>query len=627
MTDVVGYEAAPSEGFLVAWGAAAIRDEDSLVNPATGMRVEWSDDEVKALEENGDLVLLPKPLPIGEEYAKHHLVVLQVAKLSAYSKAFHIDTQQAGGIVGSHWTKRYHFYVFENDFAFDQMAHRLCTQIVTAVLSGAFTDTERDRLIEAGLILDSYDPFLNALRVWFSPRRPALRQVVSGKLSEFHRERFDQMLGDLEELEAAAEAETETELARSEMFLKYQNGVVPPGGGLNVPVALRVLHAMNGVSSELQQIVSDEFPFIEDPPPLHVQSLVAASAEFHFAPVGESLGEQLSRLIQLRYLSNALEGKETRIKPTTLARLTDLGGETNLSHKPIGQHDIRGVNLAAQNVKKPRRSEPFQVLGYQSGLVNSGKRVEITIFPGRRFSVGTTDNGDGDPPLNLAFLETSRDFLFRPTLYTLVRSVDERGREVFHLRDVRAVRSKFEGTITALPSAIVPGAFIFGLRFRLSSADGRTLQIGVLGPVDASSASVKEARSWLGDYRGQCLEYELSPSHKPIRRMKPPKHVATAIGRVVVSLQDLGGSAPVTRLVTEINARYDTTLRVNNTRREALFHPDLLEFDDHDPRVVRLTDRGILYATAYRAAGGGVGVNLEERLKYDDGTASVDDKS
>lgn len=101
----------------------------------------------------------------------------------------------------------------------------------------------------------------------------------------------------------------------------------------------------------------------------------------------------------------------------------------------------------------------------------------------------------------------------------------------------------------------------------------------------------------------QCLEYELQPVQRPIRRLLPPRYVATAIGRLVCTLDDLGGEERVSHLVTTINERFGTAVRINNTRREALTHDDLLEFVQDDDRKLRLTARGKLYAAAYQKGG------------------------
>lgn len=333
MIDVAGYEGAPGEGFLVAWGRAAVHEGDDLVNPATAARTAWSEEELEALAENGDLFVLPRPLPIGDEYLEHHLVVLHIVRFATFAKALYIDTGQAGGILSSRRTGDAHFYVFENQTAFDQIAKKLCTQIVAAVLfDERLKAEERNRLLEAGVVLNSHEPFVNALRVCFSPRPKALREVVSGKLSATSREQFDDMLGSLDLLARAERTPTDT--IRAEYVLKYQKGLIPSGGGIDVPVALRAVSAMHAVGGELKQIVAADYPFIEAPSPLHMQALVAASAEFHFTAVGESLGDRLARLIQLRYLARALEGEETRLTPSTLLRLAELGDHTELRHKP-----------------------------------------------------------------------------------------------------------------------------------------------------------------------------------------------------------------------------------------------------------------------------------------------------
>jgi hypothetical protein len=77
-----------------------------------------------------------------------------------------------------------------------------------------------------------------------------------------------------------------------------------------------------------------------------------------------------------------------------------------------------------------------------------------------------------------------------------------------------------------------------------------------------------------------------------------------AIDRVLVSVDALGGEAPVSDVVVEINRRYRVAVRINNTRREALRFPDLLEITGQQGRDLRLTPRGRAYARAFASAGG-----------------------
>jgi hypothetical protein len=59
--------------------------------------------------------------------------------------------------------------------------------------------------------------------------------------------------------------------------------------------------------------------------------------------------------------------------------------------------------------------------------------------------------------------------------------------------------------------------------------------------------------------------------------------------------------------VAGINERFDTVVRVNNTRREVLRNSELLVFIDEEEKAVGLTAKGRAVATAYVAAGGATG--------------------
>ena len=159
--------------------------------------------------------------------------------------------------------------------------------------------------------------------------------------------------------------------------------------------------------------------------------------------------------------------------------------------------------------------------------------------------------------------------------------------------------------ITALPSGVLAGAFIVGLNLKIAYKKDASL-VTPMGTFESvTDGTLDTARRWLAEYREACNEFELQQDPTQLQWLPPSKkEKASSLHRVMIVLHELHGAALATDVVAGINDRFDTVVRVNNTRREALHHPELLHFADEAEKVLLLTDRGRAYIAAYIAAGG-----------------------
>lgn len=121
------------------------------------------------------------------------------------------------------------------------------------------------------------------------------------------------------------------------------------------------------------------------------------------------------------------------------------------------------------------------------------------------------------------------------------------------------------------------------------------------------------AAGWLRGFARGCRDREVAAArHDGARWIQPPRPPKpSALARVLVALQALGGEAPVPDVVDAVNRFFETNVRTNNTRREVLLHQELFEFVDEERKVIRLTDGGQEYLQAYLRAGGQTGLMAE----------------
>lgn len=604
---LLGFEGNRDEESPVNWGVAALADETSIVNAVTRRRTPLA--HLEELVSDGHLSTV-KGFDIKEEFQEEPLIVLELVRKDPAFPLLQPDTGKAGGLV-QHRTGRDAFvYLFAGQESFDRYAAEVASKIVRECLYGAEWEDKaaRDHVVRAGCILASHHAGINALRTaWLPPRfrERAKKLALLGLPTDAEREAF------LEFLEAI------TASADEDYVIKYVDGIAH-GGGLDVDHGEKILGSARQAHKPLAAEVVRLYPFLEEPPPPRFHYMKAASASFHFTAQveGQPLGERVARRLELRMLERSLRGE--KVIPDgardelekALQTLRSPDEDTTVSHVPIGGTEERLDDVSVSNRTRARRSEPFTVLGYQSGLVKLGDEVEVVLFPpvGKHhynlLRLRTRDDGDGNEPLGARPMqEGDRSWLFQPLLLTLMRAIDNRGREHTHLRKVKLIAPGERGTFTAIPSSVVDGVVLhgFSMPFRRIGGDRFSCDIGAFGGL--SHSTLKGAREWMNEFAAVCAQFELKPttrSFKIWRPVKPPE--PSAAQRILVALSEGDGALHQAELVDSVNRIFGENVRTNNTRREVLRNADLFAFDQSDARVVRMTEKGRLVAAALARA-------------------------
>lgn len=606
---VIGFEGTMSENAPIAWAAAALSDGKYLINPTTSQRVELA--AMVEMEATGALTSIKANIEIDDRYAALPLILVVIRRTHLLSTIALIDTGKAGGLIGRGGTKEFHYYVFKNETSLDMYAREVIALVIKRILytppAGNDNEGSVADLLRLGLILDHSDPFLNALRVHTAgTRREAVLKLARSNLRtlEAHSD-FDAFLSACEDLSA-------------EHILKYEKGAAE-GGGFNVDVAVTALRSIEALHEEISPGLLRKYPFLEQPAPPRFAMMRAASAEMHFATSieGKPLGDRVGRYLELLMLARVLRGnlpkeiESTRRIEAARAVVIQPAPETTLRLKPVNASDIEQVALAPEKRADIERSAPFSVLGYQSGAIKDTARIELHIFPRKRLTISSETDGAGGIPTGVEFLRNESDFLFKPALITLCREKDNiSGKEALYLQSMQLLDVGAEGEITAIPSSIVKGSYLIDLSIPVLRPDLDVLALSI-GNISGLSAPRKlsRAESWLRVYKDLCINLELVEGSNDDSSWLAPATCPepSSLVRVLVALAELGGRAPVKEITALIAERFDVVVRDNNTRREAIRHPDYLVFDAEDPKIISQTERGELYLRAYVNGGGDVG--------------------
>jgi len=202
------------------------------------------------------------------------------------------------------------------------------------------------------------------------------------------------------------------------------------------------------------------------------------------------------------------------------------------------------------------------------------------------------------------FARGSQVEFYRPVILELLRRTDEQERERIFLQNLSQLTATTL-TINALPSSVIPGSFrlIQDLRPEVSGDIVRLAAHVVARPLWHSKSAMHE---WLVAFKSVSAELELTEP-----RMEWTRATRTArpssLARVLIALYALGGSAVASSVAEEVSRRFGQIARVNNTRREAIRHPEYLSIDEENNKVLRLSNRGKLFIDAYMKASGDIG--------------------
>jgi hypothetical protein len=567
---VVGFEGDLGTDFHVTWGTAAVRVGDQLVNPTTGLKT--SIDQLDRLAHEGALFRFQREIPIAEAEATNHLILVAVRQESPHARILSVEKGRHGGIVQRTSRDKVTIYVVRDRDAFAGFTKDAVHRIIRTVFDTVDGADHAD-LVRAGLVLDPAHPYLNALRVYLTKDQPAHAARLARACVRGHKGQAA-----FEEILNALNSGSKTHI------LEYEKGVASRGG-LDVGYAVRILNAIKTVVERLRKEVRQDYPFLPTQvPPPHLLKLEPGSARLHFTsgtdpekPSEQApIGERVARYLELRALEKA--DAEPVFVDNTL---------------PAG--DLREDHVT--------------LLGVITGILTDVQKVEIRIFPGPggRLLVSTTDNGSGGEPVGLEQIETSSAPIHRLAVINLLRRSDLQGHQKFYLEGLWLVRPGQERHVLTIPSSLVRGAFrLIEPRQVAIQSDSFVFGRESLPQFRPIKSRIYE---WLRAYQEVAERIEVSDAREAWYPAPRPR--ASSLARVVVSLEALGGKTFANEIAEEISRRFDTIVRINNTRREVRAHPRILEFLDEREKVVKLTAYGRQWAEAYRKAGGDAGVDSD----------------
>ncbi|HYQ02313.1 MAG TPA: hypothetical protein VER96_26745 [Polyangiaceae bacterium] len=589
MAEIVAFEGKRNSRLFVAWGTAAIRDGEALINTTRQISAEFDPAEFQMLVSEGVLTELAAPIGISEEDAANPLVVLEIDVAEGFETELYLDRNRITTVLASSISGTRHCYVFASHEVFRQVANTLISQFLHCLLYVEKWKEGHDQLLRSAIALDAHHPVVNALRATRSKSPDAFLPIAKNNLrTEEARSVF----------ESAWAAFTHDDLR---YVLKYKGGLVRDEGGIQIGDVAKLMRLLQSAHGVLASSIARLHPFLDRPPETQLYELKAASAEFHFTVPPVSLGERLARYMELQMFEQALDGhvpSDGPAHPALVEAVRQIAAPTEETTvlQRLGAAALRPVRSAIEVTDASEEwSEPLTVLGYQSGLVRDTEQIEVNLFPGHRILVSSTDNGSGDRPIGLDFLQTSRDFLFRPALYKIQRWRSE-SRERFFLQEVVVMQPGAKGTATAIHSSIVPGAFVCNLSLRVARKTTTVLTFGNASLSGVDAQAVGDARKWMLAFAEICRELELTDTRHA--RLVPHGFKMPNLYEVLWAVAELGGKAHQTEVVQTINARFSKSALVNNTRREVLRNKALLQFAKTDSQVFVLTQEGRRYLGA-----------------------------
>jgi hypothetical protein len=611
MKRVVGFEGSWPTSALIAWGAAAVEDDVALTNTSTGHST--SPLSKADLVTSGALTLLPDAIELRPEHESLALIVLALRKDNDQFQLLVPDTGRLGGVAGTKRSKTVNFYVFRDRTAFAQYASDIAERVTSSVLRSPRSDESTRALISSALILMPSSPYLHALRAYFAATDQGRAAAVSRSalFDETARRTFDQLLAAL----------TLKPTSASQYWLKYEDGIAD-GGGLDADDAAQQFGALAKIHKKILPILVDQTPFLESSdeiPSPRVHELQAASANIGFgiALPNRPLFERVARYFELQMIQDIVRGnvpldlQDDGDFQDALSRLLNPSPDTRVLQTPLGQVEPEPVAFQAPFEAQNAQADARMVLfGTVEGITGEVRRAELKFFPQVRESVSTTDDGNGHSPEGHTVFYNRNDFLFRPAVFGVERFVDPNRRYRFFLQSCQILDAGDSVEIDAIPSSVVTGAFLqppSPVSVAVTSGGGVT--IAGIDMCMRQSPSLSSVRCMLVEFEQWAKAYEISVAErgearwvKPVQPRRP-----SALYRLLIALSAKGGSAVVTDVIVEINRRFDTMVRRNNTFREIGRNRELLGSDEEDDDKIQLTPRGQLFVRIYQEAGGLMG--------------------
>jgi hypothetical protein len=628
---VLGYEGNRDARSLVSWGAAAILVDGDLVNGASGMHRPHDEEEFRQLTREGTISALESPIILKQYRNADRPLVVELA-LTFVDEAGIKDVVPRKGLRGSSHERGFQVYVFADLDAFNAYRSQVATRVVQKLLDlqdeteGAIVEL-RERLLHAGLTLHAHDGVLNALQAFYEDafgedRTFALEMAKARVRDPLEQRQLEcvhrALLAAEAALQAAAGAPPDPNGDHA-YVLQYREGVAD-SGGLALRDAAHIVGSANRVDGFAGEETVRRFPFLRSPPSTQLQAISTGSAKLHFVPTiaGEPFSDRVARYLNLTVLQDIIDGKlgeavEQRATAQVVKALQTVvqpSPQTVVEHRPIDASEYTRIEPETlwdddgrPQPKGAEYSEPLVLLGYQSGLLQDWGKLEINIFPGTRIRLASDRDRDGNEPMGIDALKQRNDFLFRPTLFTLVRQRLASGRRKYWLQQVRPVAAYLKSAvITAIPSTFVHDAFVYRLDLAIGlRGDGHVLHIRESGgdtvaELEVASLELSGAQKWMRAFQSVCENLEISDFRSsrlgPVFMPSP-----TALERVLVVLQEADGPLDRDAISQRIREQFrpDVHVDVWTVVRK---HTSHFTVDDGE---VSLTLRGAQIARAYLA--------------------------
>lgn len=600
MIEVIAFEGACGEHAPLCWGAAAVLDSAGLVRNAVTQRTS-REPNLHDLGQRRAVTLIDPPIRLKSTSPDHPLVVLSIPRNSPAAEIAKPDLGKPGlpgeVLAASHRTD-VHLYVFESPDGLRAYARRTISRIIAFALAGDESEAAARSYLDVGLALDPGHGMLNALYVYLAEGDDPMAEAFS--LAQFNDTKefseFNLFL-----------AACRSDRAEQSYVLKYRGGMAE-GGGFDVHNGYRTLHALHKIHKHMQVELRRQFPFMKGKSPEpRIREVRDRSAELHLVPSipQGGLRDRLARYLELNILSEMISGnvpeslQQDAELATALETVRRPSPDTVLLHRPLGQSEVRPV-LPSDIEPDPDHIVQHEVttLGYKTGIYKDFGRVELRVFPGRhwRLSVPIDDDGFGEKPKNVEMI-IGGPALSGLALLTLLRRVTPSGKESWFLRSVRLLKEGERAVLTGFPSSVVPSAVVL-TEVELDISDGQ-LRLGPEGTQLSATAAhdISATHDWIGEYAKLCADIEFTSNVRWAPPSRGVKH--TALVRILEALPTSGERLPVDVLVRRINEAHEVDVRVNNTRREILANPHLVELTND--KTAAITQRGVSYLRAFRA--------------------------
>jgi|GEM_PF-3014214 len=596
MSVVRGFEGNVGGAIPVSWGAAVVDEDGQLVNSVSGHASAIS--SIEELAREGFATPTPD-MPLPTDVPIHGLQVVAIDTAERFSDLLCVDTGKAGGLVAHAQRKGHQYYVFDSARSRKRYSNHRIDVLLNRLLYALppLQGPDTDRLLDMALALDPRHPAVHAVRCYYACDEYA-EQVARASVEPQGEGEFEALLDALTTV-------------GDDYSISYEGGIAA-GGGLDVDAASRTLRNLRALHDQSASRLAAHYSFLDAKPPApRFREMKAASATLVFAADIEerSLGEKLSRVLELRLLESLLRGQQPSWLPRTeqlasaILAVTRPSPDTRVRHRR-GHSEYEHVRPSSGEVEDvDLASDEVSVFGVQTGIIDNASRIEATIFPTRVLTVSAIDDGAGEVPSGAKLLPRTDDVLFRPTSFVLERRVDAKRRERFLLKGFEWLGVGSSETVRAIPSSIVKGAFLVDIELRVERPQENLLRVGDESYEGLRHRQLEASKKLVRWWAEQCKRLELTFAQLELGRWlppaKPPK--ITALNRLLVALHGLGGAAHQSLAVAKVNEIFDTNVRVNNTRREVLRNPDKVEFGEGEEPILRLTSIGKAYARVWSA--------------------------